>query len=131
MASILIIDDDPKVLEALTDTLSQTGYSIRTAVDGASGIRCFEAHPPDLVITDINMPDVEGIELIRRLARSNRRVPVIAISGDPVGSQFLKAARLLGAVETLLKPFSAAELQQKIRAALAAGPQPPPRPGRD
>jgi CheY-like chemotaxis protein len=67
------------------------------------------------------MPDVEGIELIRNLAKRNRKVPVIAISGDPVGTKFLKAARLLGAVDTLRKPFSIAELREKVSSALAGG----------
>jgi DNA-binding response OmpR family regulator len=116
--TILIIDDDAQVLEAIKDVLEIEGYVVRTAPDGASGIRSFDADPPDLVITDINMPDVEGIELIRHLARGHRKVPVIAMSGDPVGTKFLKAARLLGAVDTLLKPFSIAELREKVAAAM-------------
>ena len=120
--TVLIIDDDEKVLEAIKDVLETDSYVVRTASDGASGIRCFDADPPDLVITDINMPDVEGIELIRTLAKRDRKVPVIAMSGDPVGSKFLKAARLLGAVDTLLKPFSTAELRDKVAAALRKHP---------
>jgi DNA-binding response OmpR family regulator len=119
---ILIIDDDEKVLEALKDVLETNGYVVHTAGNGAAGIRSFDADPPDLVITDINMPDVEGIELIRNLAKRNRKVPVIAISGDPVGTKFLKAARLLGAVDTLLKPFSIAELREKVAAAIGKKP---------
>jgi DNA-binding response OmpR family regulator len=120
--TILIIDDDEKVLEAIKDVLETDGYVVHTAPDGASGIRCFDVDPPDLVITDINMPDVEGIELIRHLARRTEKIPIIAMSGDPVGSKFLKAARLLGAVDTLLKPFSTAELRDKMAAALRKNP---------
>ena len=119
--TVLIIDDDQKVLEALKDVLETDNYIVHTARDGASGIRSFDSDSPDLVITDINMPDVEGIELVRNLAKRNRKVPVIAISGDPVGANFLKAARLLGAVDTLLKPFSIAELREKVSSALAGG----------
>jgi len=119
--TILIIDDEEKVLQALKDVLEADNYVVHTAGNGVSGIRSFEADPPDLVITDINMPDVEGIELIRNLAKRSRKVPIIAISGDPVGTKFLKAARLLGAVDTVLKPFSFAELREKVSSALAGG----------
>jgi len=116
--SILVVDDDEKVLEAVKDVLEAEGYVVHITLAGASGIRLFESDPPDLVITDINMPDMEGIELIRELSRRRKGVPIIAISGDPVGTKFLKAARLLGAVDTLLKPFSIAELRDKVATAL-------------
>jgi DNA-binding response OmpR family regulator len=127
--TILIIDDDEKVLEAIKDVLETESYVVNTAGNGISGIRSFDSDPPDLVITDINMPEVEGIELIRNLAKRNRKVPVIAVSGDPVGKKFLKAARLLGAVDTLLKPFSIAELRDKVSSALGGRKQTPPENG--
>jgi DNA-binding response OmpR family regulator len=117
--AILIVDDDEKVLEALKDILEVEGYTVRVARNGASALREVDSDPPDLVITDINMPDMEGIELIRKLAGHTQRIPVIAISGDPLGSRFLKAARLLGAVDTLLKPFSIVEIREKVSAALS------------
>ena len=117
--TILIVDDDEKVLEALKDILEVEGYTLRVARNGASALREVDSDPPDLMITDINMPDMEGIELMRKLAGRTHSIPVIAISGDPLGSRFLKAARLLGAVDTLLKPFSIVDIREKVSAALS------------
>ena len=116
--SILVVDDDEKVLKAVKDVLETEGYVVHITPTGASGIRLFESDPPDLVITDIVMPDMEGIELVRELSRRRKGVPIIAISGNPVGTKFLTAARLLGAVDTLLKPFSITDLRDKVAAAL-------------
>jgi len=114
---ILIIDDDERILTSLQDILQQEGYIISCATSGKEGLKQFEAINPDLVITDIVMPDMEGIELINRIRKNNIKIPIIAMSGDLLGQKFLKAARLLGAIDTLLKPFNAKELKEKINSA--------------
>lgn len=116
---ILIIDDDERILTSLQDILQQEGYIISCATSGKEGLKQFEAINPDLVITDIVMPDMEGIELIKMIRKNNIKIPIIAMSGDLIGQKFLKAARLLGAIDTLLKPFSAKVLKEKINSVLS------------
>jgi DNA-binding NtrC family response regulator len=117
--TILVVDDEEKVLAALKDILESEGYTVRVARNGVSALRQVDSDPPELVITDINMPDMEGIEFIQKLAGRTDKIPIIAISGDPLGSKFLKAARLLGAVDSLQKPFSIADIREKVTAALS------------
>lgn len=116
---ILIIDDDERILTSLQDILAQQGYILSIANNGKEGLKKFETGELDLIITDIIMPDIEGIELIRAIRRRNVNIPIIAMSGDFIGQKFLKAARLFGAIDTLLKPFSAKELKDKINRALS------------
>lgn len=116
---ILIIDDDERILTSLQDILAQEGYILSIASNGKEGLKKCETGELDLIITDIIMPDIEGIELIRAIRRGNVNIPIIAMSGDFIGQKFLKAARLFGAIDTLLKPFSAKELKDKINRALS------------
>ena len=116
---ILIIDDDERILTSLQDILAQEGYILSIASNGKEGLKKCETGEPDLIITDIIMPDIEGIELIRAIRRGNVNIPIIAMSGDFIGQKFLEAARLFGAINTLLKPFSAKELKDKINRALS------------
>ena len=116
---ILIIDDDERILTSLQDILAREDYILSTANSGKEGLKKCEIDEPDLIITDIIMPDIEGIELIRAIRKRNVNIPIIAMSGDLIGQKFLKAARLLGAIDTLLKPFTAKELKNKINRALS------------
>ena len=81
MAKILIIEDDDEVREYLESVLSRAGYQCESACDGKEGVEIFLADPADLVITDIIMPEKDGIETIMELKRSNNTLKVIAISG--------------------------------------------------
>jgi DNA-binding response OmpR family regulator len=119
--TILVVDDEDMILRAVKDTLEHAGYTAAVATNGKQAIELFDSLAPDLVITDINMPEVEGIELIKGLSRHTPKVPIIAMSGDVIGASFLKAARLLGAADTLAKPFSTRELLEKIEAVLGTG----------
>lgn len=116
---ILIVDDDEKILQSIKDILEQRQYEISIAKTGREGLKQFETVNPGLVITDIIMPDMEGIELIKSIKKKNKNIPIIAMSGDIVGQRFLKASRLLGAIDTLLKPFTAKELKDKINRSLS------------
>jgi CheY-like chemotaxis protein len=109
MANILIIDDDQQMRRLLTRILKGGGHAVREAENGRSGIELFRQLRPALVITDIVMPDMEGIETILALRQGNPELPIIAISGgsDPL---YLTAAGKLGATATLRKPFSSDEL---------------------
>ena len=123
MAKILVIDDDEQLRVMLLQLLTSAGHAVVTAHDGAAGLKQLRAHPTDLVITDILMPNQDGIETVIALRREYPHLPVIAMSGDFARSVlWLKTARLLGARCTLPKPFTLTQLKQAIAEVLAAHP---------
>ena len=122
MANILVIDDDPEMRSALEQTLTMAGHRVRLAEDGEEGLKLLRAQPANLVITDIFMPKMEGLETINALRQDFPNVPVIAISGRPELGNVLAIARRLGAVRILAKPFQSPELLDVIREALEAKP---------
>jgi DNA-binding response OmpR family regulator len=114
---ILVIDDDYLVRYTLARILQSQGYEVVTAADGESGMTVFRSAAPDLVITDIIMPEQEGIQTIRQMRRERPDAKIIAISG---GSRFgdldvLEIAIKLGADDAISKPFDAAELLSRVR----------------
>ena len=113
MARILIIDDDDQFRTMLKTMLEKAGYNdIEEAANGSIGMKLFRQHPFDLVITDIIMPDKEGIEMITELTRDYPRIKIIAMSGGGrIGPQsYLDMAKHLGASRTLAKPFKHSDL---------------------
>ncbi len=112
MTRILIIEDDDLVRDYLVDVLRRAGYEVEAAADGQAGVEMFRTRTMDLVITDIIMPEKDGIETIMDLRRDNAHLKVMAISGggrtEP--ENYLNSARLLGADLTMKKPFSNKEL---------------------
>src|ERR1700733_14793564 len=86
MAKILIIDDDAQIRRMLERALTGVGYEVVEAKDGDDGLKAFAKHRPELVVTDIVMPDREGLETIRELRRLAPHLPVIAISGSVPGA---------------------------------------------
>lgn len=116
MAKILIIDDDPSILTMLNRMLEKAGYEVDIASNGSEGLEKIESCPPDLLITDIVMPEKEGLELILYLRRKNPGLKIVAISG---GGRFnyegyLTSAKLLGADLTFQKPLVHKEFIQAI-----------------
>ena len=108
MARILIIEDDDQFRTMLRKMLETAGYNdIEEAANGSIGVKLFRQNPFDLVITDIVMPDKEGLEMITELVRDYPRIKIIAMSGGGrTGTQnYLKMAKYLGAGRTLAKPF--------------------------
>jgi DNA-binding NtrC family response regulator len=116
---ILIIDDDRQMRRLLTRILNAAGHAVREAEDGRDGIDSFRRQRPALVISDIVMPDIEGIETIRTLREEAPAMPIIAISGGSGDSLYLRAATGLGATASLDKPF-AAEVMTALVAKLLA-----------
>jgi DNA-binding NtrC family response regulator len=116
MANILLIDDDDQFRKMLRQTLIKAGYSVSEASNGTEGIRSFRSEPADLVITDIVMPDKEGIETIMEMRQMAPSLNIIAISGGGrIGSaSYLDLARKLGAVETFSKPINRKEILDTI-----------------
>ena len=117
MARILIIDDDVQILDMLRQTLELKGYEVVDATNGKEGIRLYRENPADLIITDIIMPDKEGIETIIELKRDFPDVKIIAISGGGrIGPEgYLSMAKKLGARYTFSKPVKREELLAAVR----------------
>ena len=107
MARVLVIDDDAVTRTVIQAVLETAGHTVGEAADGSAGFAAYSLNPPDLVITDILMPGMDGIETIRQLRAINPAVKIIALSGDVRldGPSILNAAHLLGATEILEKPF--------------------------
>ena len=112
MSAILVVDDDPQVLEVVGEMLRLEGYDVATAVDGREAVAKFRTTRFDLVITDLIMPEKEGLETIAEMKTLRGNVPVIAMSGGGrIGpTDYLETARYIGAAATLAKPFARSEL---------------------
>lgn len=120
MPRILLIEDDLELRHVLAATLVQAGHAVVEAANGREGMSLFHTEPVDLVITDILMPEREGIETIATIHRERPEVPIIAISGSPTRSGvYLALAAKFGASYTLAKPFSTEVLLRLIGEALA------------
>jgi two-component system KDP operon response regulator KdpE len=115
-ARILVVDDEPQLTRVLRTGLTSRGYDVRAAADGLAGFEAFNDWHPDLVITDLAMPNVDGLELCRRL-RAVSQVPIIVLSAK--GEEKTKVAALdLGADDFVTKPFGIDELLARVRASL-------------
>ena len=118
MARILVIDDEPDVRSLVEQTLKPAGHEVVPAADGREGVDSYCAKPADLVITDIYMPNQEGLETIMELRRRFPDVAIIAMSGWSTAETMLSIAQKLGAVGILQKPFVAEELLAMVGNAL-------------
>ena len=119
MASILVIDDDAPMRRFVRHALAKHGHDLAEASDGAQALRILAERPIDLVITDLLMPETDGIETILELRRLYPATKIIAISGGgeyQSGAGFLRAAVSLGADRTLTKPFEFKELLPAVQA---------------
>ena len=113
---ILVVDDDPAIRESLARELRASGYTTVSASDGLEGVRAFETHAPDLVLTDLSMPRSDGFELISAI-RATARTPIIVLSVRGNDADKIRALDL-GADDFVTKPFSVAELLARVRAQL-------------
>jgi two-component system KDP operon response regulator KdpE len=124
MTSVLIVDDEPQIARALRVALSSRGYDVRTAGNGETALDLVASAPPDVILLDLGLPGIDGVEVVRRL-RGWSRVPVIVVSVREAQSDKV-AALDAGADDYLTKPFGMDELLARIRAALRrAGPDGP------
>lgn len=116
MASILVVDDDAAFRAAVSRALTGAGHRVDEAADGRQALKVVRAAQPDVVVTDIIMPDSDGIELIAALKKAHAGVRVLAISGrgnmGPL--DLLKMASVVGADATLAKPLSGDELLEAV-----------------
>ena len=117
---ILLVDDERQITRVLARSLSAKGYDVHVAADGEMALQTFNDWPPDLVVTDLNMPNINGLELCRRL-RAFSKVPIIVLSVK--GEERTKIEALdAGADDYVTKPFGIDELLARIRATLRRVP---------
>jgi CheY-like chemotaxis protein len=120
VARVLVIDDDEEHRTLIKAMLVGVGHRVEEATNGAEGLKLFGKQPPHLVLTDINMPGLDGHEVISALRMVNKKVPIIAISGGSAIAKdelLLKAAQL-GADEVIMKPFAFEQLVGAVNRAL-------------
>ncbi|HWF92459.1 MAG TPA: response regulator transcription factor [Terriglobales bacterium] len=117
---ILVVDDEPQITRVLRTALSSQGYDLRVANDGETALEIVKDWTPDLIITDISMPNMDGLELSRRL-RAKSQVPIIVLSVK--GEERIKVQALdAGADDYVTKPFGISELLARVRANLRRVP---------
>ncbi len=123
MAKILVIDDDKMVRVAATKLLRRAGHEVWTAENGRVGVKSLENQPVDLVITDLIMPEMEGIETTKTIRGCYPNLPIIAMSGGgrTKNTDYLNIIEKLGADATLAKPFSMKQLLDTVSTLLTGG----------
>jgi two-component system KDP operon response regulator KdpE len=121
-ARVLVVDDEPQITRVLRTVLTSQGYQVQTAAEGESALTSFSEWRPELVITDLYMPHMDGLELCRRI-RAMSSVPIIVLSVK--GEERTKVEALdSGADDYVTKPFGMDELLARVRAALRRGGEP-------
>lgn len=120
MKQILVIDDDPTIRLIYDRFLAGQGYAVLCAEDGSEGLRLLESENPDLVITDIMMPNTDGLEVVLSMREKHPDIPVIAISGGmaAVPMDFLPVVKKFGACKVLYKPVVLTDLLAAVEAVL-------------
>lgn len=121
MTTILVIDDEPLVRKMVRGILESAQFGVIEATSGVSGVQMFREQQPDLVITDMLMPDKEGVQTVREIRDINPQARIIAMSGGgrAARTDFLPIAMKFGAVESLKKPFRRDDLLGAVRRVLA------------
>jgi DNA-binding response OmpR family regulator len=112
---ILVVDDDPLTRETMVRTLQRASYDTLGAEDGNQALEMFDERPFDLVITDIFMPERDGLETINELRLRDPEVKIVAVSEGGEGERYRRAARSFGAAMTLQKPFDTDQLLRAIK----------------
>lgn len=125
MTSVLVVDDEPQLLRALVLNLANRGYRVSSASTGAAALAHADAVTPDLVILDLGLPDIDGMEVIARLRTRHPETPIVVLSAR-TSSQDKVAALDLGAVDFVTKPFDVNELIARLRAAARRAPSSSP-----
>ncbi|MCP4549843.1 MAG: response regulator [bacterium] len=122
MPRVLVIDDEQSICSMLEGCLIDAGYTVDSALNGRQGLQKIREHQPDIVITDIVMPEMEGMEMIREVRLNYPNIPIIAISGFSglANLDYLDIAKCLGAGKVFAKPISNRKLLEAIDELLGA-----------
>ena len=117
MKQILIIDDEPLIGSMLKKVFEREGFNVIVASNGKEGMKLYKEKPPDLVITDLIMPEKEGIEIIMELRKEDPNLPIIAMSGGGLNApdSYLNIANILGANAIFSKPIKIEELLNIVK----------------
>lgn len=115
MTRVLIVDDEPQLLRTLVLILTNHNFHVSTAADGMTALKLIDGESPDLVLLDLGLPDLDGLEIIRRVRRTSPELPIIVLSARS-GSNDKIVALDLGAVDYVTKPFDVHELLARLRA---------------
>ena len=126
MSTVLVVDDDPALVRALTINLRARGYDVHAAATGACALRMAAAHPPDAVVLDLGLPDLDGTEVIAGL-RGWTNVPILVLSAREQSREKVTALDA-GADDYVVKPFGMDELLARLRAAIRRGSATPAEP---
>ena len=126
---ILVVDDDPTVAEVVAGYLLRAGYTVERAEDGAAALACVAATRPDLLVLDLMLPEVDGLEVCRRLRadRATRGLPIVMLTARGDEQERILGLEL-GADDYVTKPFSPRELMLRIQSVLRRSASPPPAP---
>jgi DNA-binding response OmpR family regulator len=116
MPTLLLVEDNPDIRRLVDRALKGAGYDVTSTPDGKAALRLLETTTFDIVLTDIVMPEMDGLELIRAVRKSNKATRIIGMSGGGRGSSenYLTLAENFGAESTLQKPFTIEELLAKV-----------------
>jgi CheY-like chemotaxis protein len=119
MAVILVIDDEAEMRGTVREALAVSGHTVLEAANGREGLDVVEKQPIDLIILDIVMPKVDGLEFMMQIRKTTPTIPIIAMSGNPHKELYAQTANAMGARYTLLKPFALPILIQTVNLSLA------------
>lgn len=121
---ILIAEDNPSVATAVSGLLERNGFAVELAADGVAALGSIVKSPPQLLLLDLKLPGLHGVELLKKLRQSprTRELPVVIMTGIYRGEKYVRAATALGVTHYLEKPFRAATLLEAVRATLALAP---------
>jgi DNA-binding response OmpR family regulator len=128
LAKILLVEDEIEVLDTITEYLEREGYAVTRAVDGDEALQRVENERPDLVLLDVGLPGLGGLDVLQRLRRDHPRVPVVMLTGLNDEAQARRTLQM-GAVDYIGKPFDLGHLSRVVLAALGRTFDPPPSRG--
>jgi CheY-like chemotaxis protein len=117
---ILIVDDDTTIVGLLEQYFEDAGYRVEFALHGGDALTLIQHDPPDLVLLDIAMPGMDGVQVLRRILALEAAPPVIIVTGHTEGA-LAEQTRALGAVDYITKPFDLPRLRRAVNTALASG----------
>ena len=114
---LLLVDDEEEFVTALAERLRLRGFEVRISLDGPEALQRVESDPPDVIVLDVLMPGLTGLDVLKQLQAQDIRIPVILLTGRGSTSEGIEGMRS-GAFDYLVKPISIDELVNKIRAAM-------------
>jgi len=117
LGRVLVVDDDPDTVDLLTTILSDAGYEVVAAFTGGDGLMVLEVESPDVILLDLQMPGLHGMDVLRRLRMARPEIPVIIVSGQG-DAELARATLRRGAVDYIRKPMNPEHLVRAVAAAL-------------